>query len=155
MNAKTKFRAWDVKTQKMIYMFSEWFNKELNGKTIVEENIIFPHFIDSEIRNCSYIIVKYHRNDNTDYIEVKNIELRRGIAQQYTGLKDRNGKEIYEGDVVENYEIKDIVIFKIGMFTIKDIGSEVGLFYPLKSYHDLELIGNIYEHPELLNGEIK
>jgi uncharacterized phage protein (TIGR01671 family) len=68
-------------------------------------------------------------------------------VMQYTGLKDKNGKEIYEGDVVNfegitNYEIK----FIRGGFAVdfKDGHRYLGQFA------NPEIIGNIYENPELL-----
>lgn len=66
---------------------------------------------------------------------------------QYTGLRDKNGKEIYEGDIIRYHvepttKIK-VVIFREGMFAT-DISS-------LKAVRLIsEVIGNIYENPELL-----
>lgn len=79
---------------------------------------------------------------------------------QYTGLKDKNGNEIYEGDIVRfttNWNIKHEgeskkheVIFRDGMFGIKD--SQSGSMIKLSGWASFEVIGNIYENPELLNG---
>ncbi|MBA7626622.1 hypothetical protein ES703_34076 [subsurface metagenome] len=71
-------------------------------------------------------------------------------SQQYTGLKDKNGKEIYEGDTVkyvephtEHVEIRPIEWNGNGFWMVRVNGS---VHLPCEEYR--EVIGNIYENPE-------
>lgn len=85
------------------------------------------------------------------------------ILMQYTGIKDKNGKEIYEGDVVTypnplckgevkfgEYEFGDYDTYQKGCgFYIDAVErSSCGAF----KGNDIEIIGNIYSNPELLKG---
>ncbi len=73
-------------------------------------------------------------------------------VMQYTGLKDKNNKEIYEGDVLK---IGDTIyqIYWDDRFVewgLTGISQSLGLMFN-KENDDKEVIGNIYENPELLN----
>lgn len=77
-----------------------------------------------------------------------------GDIQQFTGLKDKTGKEIYEGDLVgiqrHDYEISAIY-WGEAEWLAGVLALNANLFLDGKAHCDLEVIGNIYENPELLN----
>lgn len=83
---------------------------------------------------CEGCVTTQEPNCSPDYPNV--------ILEQYTGLKDKNGKKIYEGDVVQCYDPR----YKS---TDKRFGgpSVVDRFY--SDIFDYEILGNIHENPEL------
>ncbi|MGM8224554.1 YopX family protein (plasmid) [Clostridium perfringens] len=126
MNREIKFRVWSEKNKKMLEIQKHSFK---TGKSM-------PYGF--------------------------NMEYDFGELMQYTGLKDENEKEIYEGDIlsIKIYsrdkvivEGKTVVEFKDGCFGV--IWGHDKAFLSLNSFFKakFEVIGNIYENPELLRGE--
>lgn len=74
------------------------------------------------------------------------------ILMQYTGLDDKNGKEIYEGDIAKYENMIGKIMFFNGSFILSDFEEteewELGVIN-----EELEIMGNIYDNPELLGGE--
>ena len=117
-----KFRAWH-KEEKII--------GEVFGINILHKEIFFS-------------------NGDVDcygFSDFKYIEL-----MQYTGLKDKNNKEIYEGDIITLHNSKYKVIFNIegARFVLRNDEFELEITFINHNNERMEIVGNIYENPELL-----
>jgi uncharacterized phage protein (TIGR01671 family) len=105
-------------------------------------------------------VYHWHQGDIMDTIEVSLYgRQQRFLADeyelmQYTGLKDKNGKEIYEGDIVRTSHFIKIGVIEYWSvyhsFEIADILYGNGCIGDKYDWSDIEIIGNIYEHPNLL-----
>lgn len=128
------------------------FDTELNKMFIIPE-MPFEENFDKDF------IKKYNITIGTDLMTlVMNIGYIYKTLMQYTGLKDKNGVEIYEGDILIieldwGYGLSKIyteVYFDKGMFKAKAINSHEDT--PLIEMPYFEIIGSIYENKELLNN---
>ena len=136
---KIKFRAWDSKNK---YMLDSAYGDWISFDGVAYTQASYTH--------------------NTPNIEIEGA--KDYTLMQYTGLKDKNGKEIYEGDIcisteedsycvetIRNGEIlwnNEKAYFKIEYFD--DSFRNMSLLHQI----ELEIIGNIHENPEL-KGEIE
>ena len=93
---------------------------------------------------------------------VKQAEVIPETIGQYTGLKDRDGVEIYEGDVLRNIDnqLVDKIPFKVvwdeyyvAWFWWSALGEAVTDHFYQSIASDCEVIGNIHENPELMEKE--
>jgi len=131
---------------------------------------VFEVGIDKHIEIVYFSLDELENDSHKFYFkEQKHIKI---ISRDlFTGLKDKNGKEIYEGDIIRYisiineawniYNFKPIfeIKFEQGAFGIDDIDRDKEIeFYPLydtDTCQDVEVIGNIYENSELIKGEIR
>ena len=79
---------------------------------------------------------------------VEFVEVDPSTIGQYTGLEDKNGKRIFEGDILSfRAGMTHVVRFEDGAFILED--SAIPIPFAIKS----EIIGNVHDNPELLKEE--
>ena len=141
MNREVKYNFW-CEEKKEMYKWIENFNE-----MVIVNGELKPILSNSFDRNFNWYMSSY-------------------VPIQYTGLKDKNGKEIYEGDILngkcnkqdkyDSYEYKNSVIewcespFNFGYILRRSKGKTM-MIKPTHLFDmKVEVIGNIYENPELL-----
>ena len=122
-----KFRAWNKEKNIMVYEDEDGSSEYFDGVCL------------SDIQMVNSIF-------KTDFNQYE--------WMQYTGLKYKNGKEIYEGDILKVYDdffkeglddLYGVVKFNNGRFYLDTFKS-----YPNECWVYFEVVGNIYENPELI-----
>ena len=118
------------------------------GKRLDSGEWVYGYYVETLRYNMHWIW------DGKEYIKINP-----ATVGQYTGLKDKNGKRIFEGDVVEGLflfgaAIKAFVAFQNGAFGLKWQRGAVTEFSAFTSICNVEyeVIGNIHDNPELLKG---
>jgi len=123
-----KFRAWDEQHKEMHYNF-EWISSGISGN--------------------DWIVFRSNRQKlSNESPPFENPYFRQQFKiMQYTGLKDKSGREIYEGDIMGRFVVKYII--NNAQFKLMAKDAEFDLDY---GHDHFEVIGNIYENPGLLDG---
>lgn len=103
--------------------------------------------LDKEV-NRIQLIDDYLETDFTELFLAQDV-LPETVGQ-YTGLTDKNGKKIFEGDIVNFSDILYYIVFADGCFRISRNGQ---YSYTLHNLHSaFEIVGNIHDNSELLKG---
>ena len=136
MSRDIKFRIYDTDEKQMFY----------------QEDIDYID-INNEIA--------YINQDGGGYDYLIDFVYGDGKLMQYTGFDDKTNKDIYEGDILERHGYWPIRIeYDKGCFMVRDLDevryNNLILNVPIcdfESINDWKVTGNIYENPELLEGE--
>lgn len=95
-------------------------------------------------------IVQY--DSEISYIDFTKVDPK--TVGQYTNLKDKNGKEIYEGDILkvkfDDVPINLYVKYDMGEYLLVKEGEWEDSLYACMWFHEVEVVGNIYENEDLL-----
>ena len=127
MQDRFKFRVWNKEQDRFHHSFS--CDITASGTLVISQGI----------EGKKYIV------DDDNY-----------VVQQCTGLKDKNGKLIYEGDILKLAEFGKPVEVKhraLGFVLRREPSNTVGYDNDKYIPEDCEVIGNIYENPKLLEVE--
>lgn len=145
MNREIKFRGKEVNTKKWVY----------GG--------IVKSFNDNNFYIINSMRIFYIHSSKNQKVQVPlhsefAYKVINETVGQFTGLLDKRGKEIYEGDIVkigtENILCKVYFNQDYGHFYAKNfLGGDIWLNFTTDGKTNVEVIGNIYDTPELLKGK--
>ena len=116
-----------------------------NGKWLYG-SLLVSHFKDDKKER--YFITQFSGNYTFEH------EVNPATVGQFTGLKDKNGREIYEEDILfDESGVYAVVCYSMGTFCV-DFGEGFDLQYFTDGIHEIcDVVGNIHDNPELLKTE--
>ena len=140
MSRVLKFRAWDKKKNRWA---REWDRELEDQEDQAYENEYSEdsHWLDGDVAS------------DLDLVNGR-LSLDRYIWEQYTEGTDKNGKEIYEGDILDTPGGRCLCVWNGDGWTYQFKVHRTDWFDIVKEFHkNSEVIGNIHENPELIGGE--
>ena len=115
-------------------------------------------FRGKRIDNGKWLEGYYGFDDNKPLIAINKANGINGYfvaaetVGQYTGLTDRNGKKIFEGDIVSTPKYNGVVVYGTGCYCIKHGNNSPAIDIVMNDF-DVYIIGNVHDSPELLENK--
>lgn len=112
---------------------------------------------DKDLNKCWIEFFDYYSSETGLERDCIQCEVLPETIGQYTGLIDKNGKKIFEGDIIENHDFNaedgeyGVVEYSDGAFEINGNGIS-STFHENYWGQECKVVGNIYDDPELLGG---
>jgi hypothetical protein len=127
MNREIKFRVWDKETEVM---------KVLGG--------LYPYQDEQTVGG-----EVFYEGEKTSKYFPEECEV-----MQYVGLTDKNGREIYEGDIIQHHDHHGNIARGVVRWDERDAAFTPGVGLMSEASQWLEVVGTVYESPELLDDKV-